>query len=38
MSTNLFCFVGGIVMTNDGGMRQRGIEAGLPVVTPAEAA
>jgi predicted nucleic acid-binding protein len=30
--------VGGIVMTNDGGMRQRGIEAGLPVVTPSEAA
>jgi predicted nucleic acid-binding protein len=30
--------VGGIVMTNDGGMRQRGIEAGLPVITPGEAA
>lgn len=30
--------VGGIVMTNDGGMRQRGIEAGLPIVTPNEAA
>ena len=30
--------VGGIVMTNDGGMRQRGIEAGLPVVTPSEVA
>jgi predicted nucleic acid-binding protein len=28
--------VGGIVMTNDGGMRQRGIEAGLAVVTPRE--
>lgn len=26
--------VGGIVMTNDGGMRQRGIEAGLAIVTP----
>jgi len=25
--------VGGTVVTNDGGMRQRGIEAGLPVVT-----
>ena len=30
--------VGGIVITNDGGMRQRGIEAGLPVVTPSERA
>jgi predicted nucleic acid-binding protein len=30
--------VGGIVITNDGGMRQRGIEAGLPVVTPSEVA
>lgn len=30
--------VGGIVMTNDGGMRQRGIEAGLPVITPSEVA
>lgn len=30
--------VGGIVMTNDGGMRQRGIEACLPVVTPSEVA
>lgn len=30
--------VGGIVMTNDSGMRQRGIEAGLPVITPGEAA
>ena len=30
--------VGGTVMTNDGGMRQRGIEAGLPVVTPSEVA
>jgi predicted nucleic acid-binding protein len=30
--------VGGIVMTNDGGMRQRGIEAGLAVVTPREVA
>jgi predicted nucleic acid-binding protein len=29
--------VGGIVITNDGGMRQRGIEAGLPVITPSEA-
>ncbi len=28
--------VGGIVMTNDGGMRQRGIEAGLAIVTPRE--
>lgn len=30
--------VGGIVITNDGGMRQRGIEAGLAVVTPREVA
>jgi predicted nucleic acid-binding protein len=30
--------VGGIVMTNDGGMRQRGIEAGLAIVTPREVA
>lgn len=30
--------VGGVVVTNDGGMRQRGIEAGLPVVTPSELA
>lgn len=30
--------VGGIVITNDGGMRQRGIEAGLAVVTPHEVA
>jgi predicted nucleic acid-binding protein len=30
--------VGGIVITNDGGMRQRGIEAGLPVVAPSEVA
>jgi predicted nucleic acid-binding protein len=30
--------VGGIVMTNDGGMRQRGLEAGLPVITPSEVA
>lgn len=30
--------VGGIVVTNDGGMRQRGIEAGLAVVTPHELA
>jgi len=30
--------VGGIVMTNDGCMRQRGIEAGLPVITPNEVA
>jgi predicted nucleic acid-binding protein len=30
--------VGGIVITNDGGMRQRGIEAGLPVITPSEVA
>jgi predicted nucleic acid-binding protein len=30
--------VGGIVMTNDGGMRQRGIEAGLPITTPREIA
>jgi predicted nucleic acid-binding protein len=30
--------VGGIVITNDGGMRQRCIEAGLPVVTPSEVA
>lgn len=30
--------VGGIVVTNDGGMRQRGIEAGLAVVTPREVA
>jgi predicted nucleic acid-binding protein len=30
--------VGGIVMTNDGGMRRRGIEAGLPFVTPSEVA
>jgi predicted nucleic acid-binding protein len=30
--------VGGIVITHDGGMRQRGIEAGLPVVTPSEVA
>lgn len=30
--------VGGIVLTNDGGMRQRGIEAGLPVITPSEVA
>ena len=28
--------VGGIVVTNDGGMRQRGIEAGLPVIAPRE--
>jgi predicted nucleic acid-binding protein len=28
--------VGGIVITNDGGMRQRGLEAGLAVVTPRE--
>lgn len=28
--------VGGIVITNDGGMRQRGIEAGLAVATPRE--
>jgi predicted nucleic acid-binding protein len=28
--------VGGIVVTNDGGMRQRGIEAGLAIVTPRE--
>lgn len=28
--------VGGTVITNDGGMRQRGIEAGLPIVTPRE--
>ncbi|HST56009.1 MAG TPA: type II toxin-antitoxin system VapC family toxin [Solirubrobacteraceae bacterium] len=28
--------VGGIVVTNDGAMRQRGIEAGLAVVTPSE--
>jgi len=28
--------VGGIVITNDGGMRQRGIEAGLAVVTAQE--
>jgi predicted nucleic acid-binding protein len=30
--------VGGIVMTNDGGMRQRGTEAGLAVVTPSDVA
>jgi predicted nucleic acid-binding protein len=30
--------VGGIVITNDGGMRQRGIEAGLAIVTPREVA
>lgn len=30
--------VGGTVITNDGGMRQRGIEAGLPVMTPHELA
>ncbi|HEU4723547.1 MAG TPA: type II toxin-antitoxin system VapC family toxin [Gemmatimonadaceae bacterium] len=30
--------VGGIVVTNDGGMRQRGVEAGLAVVTPHEVA
>jgi predicted nucleic acid-binding protein len=30
--------VGGTVLTNDGGMRQRGIEAGLPVVRPSELA
>jgi predicted nucleic acid-binding protein len=30
--------VGGIVITNDGGMRRRGIEAGLPVVTPGDVA
>lgn len=30
--------VGGIVLTNDGGMRRRGIEAGLPVITPSEVA
>ena len=30
--------VGGIVLTNDGGMRQRGIEAGLPIITPSEVA
>jgi predicted nucleic acid-binding protein len=28
--------VGGTVVTNDGGMRQRGIEAGLPVVAARE--
>ena len=28
--------VGGIVITNDGGMRQRGIEAGLPIASPRE--
>ncbi|MGN6190282.1 MAG: type II toxin-antitoxin system VapC family toxin [Conexibacter sp.] len=28
--------VGGIVITNDGAMRQRGVEAGLAVVTPRE--
>ncbi len=30
--------VGGIVITNDGGMRQRSIEAGLAVVTPSDVA
>lgn len=30
--------VGGVVITNDGGMRQRGIEAGLAIVTPREVA
>ena len=30
--------VGGTVVTNDGGMRQRGIEAGLPVVAARELA
>ncbi len=30
--------VGGTVVTNDGGMRQRGIEAGLPVVAANELA
>ena len=30
--------VGGVVVTNDGGMRQRGIEAGLAIVTPREVA
>lgn len=30
--------VGGIVITNDKGMRQRGIEAGLAVVTPRDIA
>jgi predicted nucleic acid-binding protein len=30
--------VGGIVITNDGGMRQRGVEAGLAIVTPHEVA
>lgn len=30
--------VGGTVVTNDGGMRQRGIEAGLPVVAVRELA
>ncbi|HEX4805151.1 MAG TPA: type II toxin-antitoxin system VapC family toxin [Conexibacter sp.] len=30
--------VGGTVVTNDGGMRQRGIEAGLPVVAASELA
>jgi hypothetical protein len=30
--------VPGLVITNDGGMRQRGIEAGLAVVTPHEVA
>lgn len=28
--------VGGTVVTNDGGTRQRGIEAGLPVIAPNE--
>lgn len=30
--------VGGTVVTNDGGMRQRGIEAGLPVIAARELA
>jgi predicted nucleic acid-binding protein len=30
--------VGGTVVTNDGGMRQRGVEAGLPVVSAGELA